>query len=303
MMIGMSVTPDTLRAVGQALLPVSVMVLAMMVLAVVVAWALHRWGHMDLPTALCGASPGNLSAIVTLAQELGGDPVAVATLHLVRMVSVVLFVPAFVRLAFAGGGIVAASASTATAAGDTLLLYGQLAVLLAVGLAVVGLLSRLKVRFPAADLLFGMVLTGLANPLWLHVAQLPVSWRMSAQLIIGVGIGATVTREALRNFRPFAVAGALMTTFLIISGLALGWFLALISDVDLVTCIVGCAPGGADTMIIMASDLGADMQLVAAMHVARMVLLMVLLPGMVRAVNSGWRPWLLRRKKPALPTA
>jgi membrane AbrB-like protein len=87
-----------------------------------------------------------------------------------------------------------------------------------------------------------------------------------------------------------------MTVFLILSGLALGWFLSLVSNVDLVTCIVGCAPGGADTMIIMASDLGADVQLVAAMHVARMVLLMVLLPSTVRAVSLGWRPFGSRRK-------
>jgi membrane AbrB-like protein len=299
MMIGMSITPETLHAVAGALLPVSIMVVALMVLATAVAWGLYRWGHLDLPTALCGASPGNLSAIVTVAQELGGDPVAVATLHLVRMVSVVLFVPAFVRLAFSGAPVAAASAvaSVAGVAVDPLILFAQLALLLAAGLVLVTLLIRLGVRIPAADLLLGMALTALTNSTWLHVAQLPVAWRIAAQLIIGVGVGTTVTREAVRNFKPFARAGAVMTVFLILSGLALGWFLSLVSNVDLVTCIVGCAPGGADTMIIMASDLGADVQLVAAMHVARMVLLMVLLPSTVRAVSLGWRPFRSRRKR------
>ena len=297
MMIGMSITTETLRAVAGALLPVSIMVVALMILATTVAWGLHRWGRLDLPTALCGASPGNLSAIVTVAQELGGDPVAVATLHLVRMVSVVLFVPAFVRLAFSGGAGAAAALplSTAAAGADPLILFAQLVLLLVVGLAVVLLMNRAGLRIPAADLLVGMALTALTNSAWLHVAQLPVAWRMAAQLVIGVGVGTTVTREALRNFRPFAMAGAVMTVFLILSGLALGWFLSQVSNVDLVTCIVGCAPGGADTMIIMASDLGADVQLVAAMHVARMVLLMVLLPSTVRAVSTGWRPFARRR--------
>jgi membrane AbrB-like protein len=183
MMIGMSITPETLHAVAGALLPVSIMVVALMVLATAVAWGLYRWGHLDLPTALCGASPGNLSAIVTVAQELGGDPVAVATLHLVRMVSVVLFVPAFVRLAFSGAPAAAASAvaSTAGVAVDPLILFAQLALLLAVGLVLVTLLIRVGVRIPAADLLLGMALTALTNSTWLHVAQLPVAWRIAAQ--------------------------------------------------------------------------------------------------------------------------
>jgi membrane AbrB-like protein len=70
--IGATVTTETIQAVARALLPVSVMVVAMMALGLVVAWAVHRWAHMALPTALCGTAPGALSGMVTLADSLGG---------------------------------------------------------------------------------------------------------------------------------------------------------------------------------------------------------------------------------------
>jgi len=280
--IGATVTTETIQAVARALLPVSLMVVAMMALGLVVAWAVHRWAHMALPTALCGTAPGALSGMVTLADSLGGEGAVVASMHLVRLISVSLIVPAIVRDSFTPAGAAVATLPAAVETASPLL---RLVILLALGLVVGLWVARFKI--PAGDLLAGMIVAALLNPTWLRLAALPAAWRLFAQWIVGAGVGVTVTRETLRHFKPFALAGALMTVFLIASGLGLGWLLTQISDLDLVTALVGCAPGGADTMMILAGELGADPQIVAAMHVSRMLILMVLLPVLIKAATNS----------------
>lgn len=281
--VGASVTPDTVGAVARALVPVAIMVVAMVALSLLAARLLSRLTHMDRATALCGSSPGALAAMVALSEDLGGNPPVVASMHLVRLVSVLLFVPAFVAAAFSRGA--AAPVPVAAVAAGPSLVALRLGALLGLGLAAGYVAVRLKV--PAPELLAGLAVAALLNPLLLRVPALPSTWRVFAQWIVGAGVGATVTRQTLRDYRPFALAGGLMTAFLIAAGLGLGWLLYRASGVDLVTCIVGCAPGGADTMIILAADLGADPQLVAAMHVSRLVILMVLLPVISRVAARG----------------
>ncbi|MHB1295752.1 MAG: AbrB family transcriptional regulator [Anaerolineae bacterium] len=284
--IGATVTQDTLRVVLGALLPVVVVIVAMVAIGVGVAWVISRLTGMDLPTALCGSTPGALAAMVSLAEDLGGDTRVVASMQLVRLLSILLLVPPLVHAAFAHG-VAAVAAAPATATANNAL-WALLALLL-LGL-VAGRLA-VRARVPSGDLLAPLVVAAVLNPLWLHLAAVPNSWQIVAQWVIGAGVGATVNRAALRAFRPFAVAGGVMTALLILTGLGLGWVLAQITSLDLATAIVGSTPGGADQMILLAGDLGANVPLVAAMHVSRQVLLILLLPLLTRiaAGRAGTR--------------
>ncbi|MBC7254480.1 MAG: AbrB family transcriptional regulator [Chloroflexi bacterium] len=282
---GAAVTVETIHAVARAALPVGVMVMAMMTIGLTAAWALHRFTRMSLPTALCGAAPGALSAMVALADDLKGDTPTVASLHLVRLVSVLLIMPILATTVFAPSHLAPSLVAIApvSAFGSH---WVRLLLLLGLGLGVGFWASRHQ--FPAGDFLAGMLVAAALNPTLLHLSDLPSSWKLFAQWIIGCGVGASVTRETLRQFKPYALAGGLMTAFLILAGMALGWLLWAITDLDLLTCILGTSPGGATTLIILADELGADAQLVSAMHVSRMIIIMLLLPALVRlAVRLG----------------
>jgi uncharacterized protein len=190
-----------------------------------------------------------------------------------------------------------AAASAAVAMPSAAALAGLLVVGLGVGLAMV------RLRVPGGDLIAGVVVSALASSM-LGISAVPTSWRLAAQILVAADIGATMSREALRSFRPFALAGGLMTVFLIVSGLGLGWVLAQISPLDLATSVMGSAPGGADTMMILAGELGggrADRQpLVTAMHTSRIIILTVTLPFFVRVANARAGK---RQKVASLPAA
>lgn len=280
--IGATVTVETVQTVARAFVPIMLMLLALTGLSLGTAYAINRLTRMPLPTALCGSAPGALAAMVTAAEDLGGNAPVVASMHMVRLVSVMLVVPSLVQAWF---GNAETTAPIVAEVGQAAPAVWRLGLLLLLGIGA-GFLAR-RYRLPAGELLAGLLVAALLNPLILHVPNVPNSWRLFAQWVIGAGVGATLTRETLRDFRPFALAGALMTVFLILSGLLLGWLLYITTPLDMVTCIMGSAPGGADTMIILAGELNADVQLVAAMHVSRMIILMLLLPVLVRTAASG----------------
>ena len=284
--IGARVTPNTLSAIAEALLPMTLMIVAIVCLGIVIARTIHRLAHMPLPTALCGSAPGGLAAMVSLADALSGEGAVVASMHLIRLISVTLLVPALVQGWFAPVAEIETALPAQAAATPPDLLW-RLAVLALVGLAFGSLAEWRKV--PSGSLIVGMFVAATLNPLWLHLPTLPSTWTYFAQLIIGAGVGVTMTRSTLRNFRPYALAGALMTVTLILSGLGLGWVLYRITSLDLVTAIMGCSPGGADTMMLLSVDLGAEPQIVAAMHVTRMIMLTALLPLVIK-LAAGKQP-------------
>lgn len=279
--IGVSVTEETIQAIARSFLPVVIMIVAVTLLGLIAAWAISRYTSMSMPTALCGAAPGALPAMVALSEDLGGEAPVVATMHLIRLVSILLIVPTLATVAFPAP---AAEAAAPILSGPAMAMpfapVVTIFILVALG-AIAGLLGR-KVKMPAGDLLAPMLLAAVVNPAWLHIQAFPPELRLYSNWIIGLGVGASITVAVLRRFKPFALAGTLMTAFLIINGLALGWLLSVLTEIDLLTAILGCSPGGATALIILSAELGADAQLVAAMHVTRMIILMVLLPVLIK---------------------
>jgi membrane AbrB-like protein len=224
--------------------------------------------------------------MVVLADDMAGAGAVVASMHLVRYVAVQLTVPVFVRARFGVQDLgTLASAAAASEGPEHLIL--RLAVLLAFGIGAGYLAKRL--RIPGGEMLVGMLVAALINPLWLGLPATPESWRLFSAWIIGAAVGATLTREVLRDFRPYALAGVLMTMCLIVAGLGLGWALAEVTGLDHITTVVGSAPGGADTMVLLATELGADAQVVAAMHLSRLIMIMLLMPVLVRLVSGVGR--------------
>ena len=281
--IGAALTPATMRTIAASALPIAIVVLAITLLGILVARAIHRLTRMPMATALCAATPGVLSAMVALARDLDADARLVASMHLVRLLSILFVVPALVRGFFApaGVGVQASPLAIPTPAGAP----WRLAVLLVLGLAAGAAAHHF--RLPAGDLLVALVVAAVANPLGLRLPDLPDAWTLFAEWIVGVAVGATVTRATLRDFRPFALAGAIMTAFLILAGLALAWLLAAVTSLDLATCVIGCSPGGAAALIILGRELGANAQIVAAMHISRQIVLVLILPALAKVARGG----------------
>ena len=231
--------------------------------------------------------------MVGMSDELNADVTVVAGVHFARLSTILLLMPLLMPFLTASLGMV-----------DAPIIGGEtgpveiwlIAATLACGVA--GGLLGIWAKIPSGDLMGSMVVVSLANLLGAGLGPLPGEYRVIAMVLIGISVGTQVSMESLRRLRSIALPALAGIAMLIMTGLLLGWLLWMITPLDLATAFLSAVPGGAGTMPAIAHDLGGDMRLVAALHLARqLVLMLVLLPILSRLLVLG-----SRRRTGILPT-
>ena len=100
--IGTSLTPAALQELRQLWKPAILITVALVMTGLVVGLCCSRLLGMDPLVALLGAAPGGISGMSLVGAEFGVGA-AVAALHAVRLITVLLVLPLAVRLLIAGG--------------------------------------------------------------------------------------------------------------------------------------------------------------------------------------------------------
>lgn len=142
------------------------------------------------------------------------------------------------------------------------------------------LLNALGIPIPF--MLGGVVMAFVAKSFVDHEAKWPLSWRNHMLGIAGYGIGCNCTAETLVRFSE-QFAGMVFATVLTIgvSVLAALWT-SRHSRANLISCVLGCMPGGMTQMMLMVEeDERADANVVTVAQTLRLVLVVVSVPFLV----------------------
>lgn len=91
--VGAQMTVESLKKLHRLALPAAAIIVSLVGLGLASGWLLHKVTPLNLPTALLGAVPGGASTMPVIAQDLGGDTMLVAALHLVRQIAIFVLVP------------------------------------------------------------------------------------------------------------------------------------------------------------------------------------------------------------------
>lgn len=100
--IGTSLTGDALQELRQLWKPALLITLTLVITGLAVGWICSRLLGMDPLVALLGAAPGGISGMSLVGAEFGVGA-AVATLHAVRLITVLLVLPITVKLLLGHG--------------------------------------------------------------------------------------------------------------------------------------------------------------------------------------------------------
>jgi membrane AbrB-like protein len=241
---------------------------------------LNRLTGLGWATAIISAVPGGLPAMASMAEDLDADATVVAAIHFSRLATILLVVPIVLRLLLGGWSGSAAVVSFGEPVG-----LGLRLLVLAVG-SLGGMLALLA-HVPTADLVGPILIVGGINLFGGGLGPLPAGFQQAAMLLIGISVGAQMSRESLRRLRRVALPALAMIATLITTGLLLGWGLAQVTPLDLTTALLSGVPGGASTMPLIAHDLGGDMRVVAALHLTRQLVVLVLVPAILGALLRG----------------
>jgi hypothetical protein len=260
-LLGAVVTPDTLKGIAAWPLSVALLVIAAVCMMTATAFYLRVVHGWDPLSALLGASPGSMAQVMALSAEFKADVRGIAIVHVMRVLLIVLGLPAGLALF---GSTVEPVVSTRGVSDSS---WFELVILVTVSTVVA--LAMLRVRFPGGLLFGAMAGSGFLHGLDLVRVSLPWWAGGAAVLTLGAVAGARFANTSPRTllsylgaaFGSFAVAVAVAAAFALI---VVAFLPFRIADV-----IVAFAPGAQDTMMVLALALHLDPVYIGAHHLAR----------------------------------
>lgn len=95
--LGLSITRQTVAELRTIALPVGVLVVSMLGLSLIAGFILAKVTGWDLATAFFSSSPGGMTEMTLASMSFGADTPKVALLQLVRMISVISFLPLILK--------------------------------------------------------------------------------------------------------------------------------------------------------------------------------------------------------------
>ena len=146
-------------------------------------------------------------------------------------------------------------------------------------------LITLKTGIPAAPLagaLLGASLLSISGKV--EVANWPTGTRTLLEVGIGTVIGTSLTRESLSELQLLWKPAILITFTLVITGLVIGLWTSRLMGVDIITTILGAAPGGISGMSLVGSEYGVGAA-VATLHAVRLITVLLILPLIVKSLS------------------
>ena len=241
--------------------------------SVIGVWLMRRSGE-DRATAFFSSMPGGSGEMVNLGARNGAVLSRVAAGQSIRVLTVVLCVPAAFKFLLGEG--------TPTLQPATVNIYWMMLLLPAGALA--GWIWQ-RLRQPNPWLFGPLLVSASISLIWnLHIG-LPEGSSQIGQWLIGSGLGCHFNREFFRRAPSFIGRTLLGTalTMLIAGACALG--LSVLTHLDLRSMTLGMMPGGIAEMSLTAQTLQLSVPLVTAMQVMRLLFVLFLAEPLFRYWN------------------
>ena len=268
-------TVEALAPIADHWLAISLSVGAVLGVSLLAGVVLARVTALDPATAALGTVPGGASGMVAMSEDLGADARLVAFMQYARLVIVILTISVLAQQVETGQPATTALASEPGA--PLLARYG-----LALVVAVSGAWLGMRLRIPAGALVGALVVGLVPALLDLGPATWPPFVLPAAYLLLGARVGARFDAAVMRRIGRVlpAVLGFIVALSLVCAGL--GWLLHEVSGIDLLSALLATSPGGIDAATIAALDTGANVALVLAVQIARLLVMVLAGPFLVR---------------------
>ncbi|WP_457091643.1 AbrB family transcriptional regulator [Microvirga sp. P5_D2] len=278
--MGAAVTPEAIAAIGRY--PGSLILLVIGVVAISGAsslWLMRISGWRKADAVLASA-PGALSTVMAVAADRKADVPSVAIVQNVRLLFLVVLLPALVVLTGEGG-----AGSMLVGVGLPIAGPASIGLMLLLGLVVGAVLKKLNV---AAPLLLGAtIVSALGHGTGSIDGVMPPAIATCGLVLIGLFIAGRfrhIQRSALKK-AFIASIGSFATGMTVASAFAA--VAAWVAGVSFANGLVAFAPGGLEAMTVLALVLGLDPLYVGIHHLVRFLGIAFALPFMVAWLQRG----------------
>jgi len=157
-----------------------------------------------------------------------------------------------------------------------------LSLLLTLLVASLGAFIFTKLRVPAGAFLGAMLFVAFFNGL-ADAAYIPAASTPYIRIFSGALIGSRMKKSDVIEMRTIIFPAILLVFGMLILNLSLGYGLHRLTGLDLLTALLGSAPGGVQDMALIADALGAESAQIALLQTVRILAVLSIHPVLLRA--------------------
>lgn len=265
--VGASVTPELVERLPQIAASVALIPLYIAIIGLIGVPFFRKVYGFDWATSWYAAMPGGLQDMVIFGAEAGADPRALSLIHATRVLIIVTLAPIIMIHGF---GVSLDNPIGAPAAS-----LPPVELALMVVAAIVGWKGGERIGLFGASIIGPMIVTAILSMSGFIHTRPPSEAILTAQFLIGVGIGVGYVGVTLHELRRDVAAGVIFV--LLLAALAAG-FTELVYALGLaphVEAFLSFAPGGQAEMTVLAIVAGADLGFVIVHHLTRVLIVIL----------------------------
>jgi len=273
--IGFAFTLEALHGMKQYFTAMLLVNLAFFLLFLFISALMASRTEVDRGTAMTCCVPGGMSQIIAFAEEQKNiDLTAVTFYHVLRVLMIVAIVP-----------FIVASGSPPHTGGAAEGAYSLYLLLLLVICYAAGMLFK-KIKVPTAFLLGPVFLVMVLNIMGVPVPVMPTLLLHLAQLLIGIYIGLLLRKEDIKLTPRLIFYSVFSSAILIAFAYGISFILQNIYGLSFSTSFLSVVPGGLDQMGIIAASVHADVTVVTAFQLFRILFLSVFIVPFVKMFSA-----------------
>lgn len=277
--MGLSFTTDSARQILEQFPSMLITTILMVGFGLIMAKFISKVTKMKVASAVMGTTPGGLSQMVILSEEITeAEPTIVTFMQTVRMLTVIFLVPFLTIHALSTShtdSFVEESVSQMNTSG-----YIQLLIFL----VIVFFFTKLAIRFkcPTPWIIGPLISSALLTVFGFNVPPVPDFLTILAQLCLGIYLGLGMKTNMLGNWRSLLPVTLLSSLLIVGFALLLAYGLHSLYSISMSTAFLCIAPGGLPEMGVTAHTVNADVSMVAAFQLFRVFFILFIIPLFLR---------------------
>lgn len=279
---GCGITRKQLRACGQALPILLVLVPLYCLFDVSFGILMNRHSSIDLITAMFSLVPGGATDMGTIAAEMGADNSVVGILQVVRVLSCSLLYPQAFHLVVRSQGSTGVRAQPPAAQTQSTQ-WGRC--LIAAACAAAGGLGLKALRIPGGAILGAMLASAIVSCLFDGIT-VPRQSKSCLQLASGLYLGSLITAEVAASMANLLTPVLIQLANMVLFEIIAVFLVRKLCKIDLATALPACATGGLTEMLPITYELGGDTLVVSTVHSLRIVIVVAAFPQLAKLVAS-----------------
>ena len=281
--IGSRFRSEDVKMLKKVIVPGMVMVVLMIAFSFLLSYLMSTFLGIDNLTSFFATAPGGIMDISLIAYDFKANTSQVALLQLIRLISVISFVPFFTKKCYERNikKSVNSEQEIENKKEKKFEIKSEKSFLFTIIVGIIGGIIGYFSHLPAGTMSCSMAFVAYFN-VKTHKAYMPSTLRKIIQSFGGALIGAKVTLGDVIALKDLILPIILIIVGFCLMNVLVGFFLYKTTKFSLSTALLSASPGGMSDISLMAEDLGANGPQVASMQFLRAVFIVGVYPIIIK---------------------